>query len=78
MDHTFKTSANIGIWENGVWKTLFDSVFLIMNEKKLVLSWVFTKSTGFIHVRHALLKVNLRISTMGIPLSCLIVDNCCN
>ena len=61
LDHTFKTAANIGLWSGGKWRTLYDSIFLIMNEKKEVVSWVLTKSTGFIHVRHALLKVHERM-----------------
>ena len=36
-DHTFKVSANIGAWFQGVWVKQFDSVFTVLNEKGQVL-----------------------------------------
>lgn len=78
MDHTFKTAANIGYWDkNGKWATLYGSVFLIMNEKKEVLSWVFTKTAGFIHVRHSLMKVKERCDRKKVSIHGLVIDNCC-
>ena len=32
-DHTFKVSANIGAWSQGVWVKQFDSLFTVLNEK---------------------------------------------
>ena len=78
MDHTFKTAANIGRWsEDAKWRTLYDSVFLVMNEKKEVLSWVFAKTAGFIHVRHPLLKIKDRFNRENIQIHGLVIDNCC-
>ena len=79
MDHTFKTAANIGYWDkNRRWKTLFSSIFLVMNEKKEVMSWTLTKSTGFIHVRQSLYEVRNRMQKAAIPLSGIVIDNCCH
>ena len=48
-----------------------------MNERKEVLSWVCAKSTGFIHVRHALPKVKERCDKEKVEIQGLIIDNCC-
>lgn len=31
-DHTFKVSANIGLWCNRKWIKLYDSLFIVMSE----------------------------------------------
>lgn len=78
MDHTFKTATNVGYWDKRRrWKTLFNSVFLVMNEKKEVLSWTLTKSTGFIHVRQSLREVMDRLKEGGVKICGIVVDNCC-
>ena len=46
-DHTFKVSANVGLWLRGKWVKLYDSLFIVMNEIGMVLSWQFCKGTSF-------------------------------
>ena len=33
MDHTFKVSANVGIWVNGQWLKICDNLFIVLNEE---------------------------------------------
>ena len=40
-DHTFKVATNIGIVRDGKWLKMFDSLFIVLNEKGVVLSWQF-------------------------------------
>lgn len=46
-DHTFKVSANIGAWCQGVWVKQFDSLLTVLNEKGQVLAWKLTRGTSF-------------------------------
>ena len=46
-DHTFKVSSNIGFWCNGKWVRLYDSLFIVMNEAGVVMSWQLCKGTSF-------------------------------
>ena len=78
MDHTFKTAANVGQWDiNGKWRKIFNSVFLILNEKQEVLSWTLSKTTGFINVQQSLRKLRDRLAMNGIEVRGIIIDNCC-
>ena len=50
-DDTFKVSANIGAWSQGVWVKQFDSLFTVLNEKGQVLTWRLTRGTSFEKVK---------------------------
>ena len=41
-DHMFKVSANIGFWMK-----LYDTLFIVLNEEGIVLSWKLCKRTNF-------------------------------
>jgi len=46
-DHMFKVSANIGFWLNKRWVKLYDTLFIVLNEEGIVLSWKLCKGTKF-------------------------------
>jgi hypothetical protein len=46
-DHIFKVSANIGFWCRGKWIQLYDSLFVVMNEIGVVMSWRINKEPVF-------------------------------
>ena len=45
-EHTFKVSSNIGCWCNGKWVRLYDSLYIVMNEAAVVMSWQLCKETS--------------------------------
>ena len=77
-DHTFKVSANIGFWSNGKWIKLYDSLFIVMNEVGVVLSWRLCKGTSFIGVEDLLQRLKDRLERQGYCISHFFVDNCCH
>lgn len=74
-DHTFKASANVGYWEHKVWKKMFDSLFIVMNEKCEILGWQLTKGTSLDKVKGLLQGLKLRLAESSLE-GC-VVDNCC-
>ena len=56
-DHTFKVSSNIGLWCDGKWIQLYASLFVVMNEIGVVLSWKLCKGTGFHNVKDLLIDL---------------------
>lgn len=71
----FKASANIGYWEQKVWKKIFDSLFIVMSEKSVILGWQLTKGTSLDKVKGLLQGLELRLAESDIE-GC-VVDNCC-
>ena len=52
FDHTFKIATNIGfLRDDNKWVCQYDSVFLVFNAQGKIISWQFTKGTGFDHVK---------------------------
>lgn len=42
LDHTFKVASNIGyVRSDGKWVTLYNSVFIAMNEIGQIVAWIF-------------------------------------
>ncbi|XP_067025755.1 uncharacterized protein [Acropora muricata] len=76
-DHTFKVSSNIGLWCDGKWIQLYDSLFIVMNEAGVVLSWKLCKGTGFHNVKDLLISLKVRLNNQGCLISHFYVDNCC-
>ena len=76
-DHTFKVSSNIGFWCDGKWIQLYDSLFIVMNEIGVVLSWKLSKGTGFHNVQDLLISLKERLNNQGCLISHFYVDNCC-
>lgn len=76
-DHTFKVSANIGYWKNRHWTKMFNSLFILMNEKIEVLAWQLTKGTSLDNVNSLLCGVKYRHEKAGVDVEGLVVDNCC-
>lgn len=45
IDHTFKVASNIGyLRSDGKWVTLYESIFIVLNEEGVVVAWQFTKT----------------------------------
>ena len=76
-DHTFRVSSNIGFWCEGKWIQLYDSLFIVMNEIGVVLSWKLCKGTAFHKVEDQLIKLKDRLNSQGCNVHHFYVDNCC-
>lgn len=77
FDHTFKVASNVGyLRSDGKWVTQYNSVFIVMKEKGMVMAWQFTKTTTMDEVQELLLGVRNRVQNMD-NLTVL-VDNCCS
>ena len=76
-DHTFKVSANIGAWSQGVWVKQFDSLFTVLNEKGQVLTWRLTRGTSFEKVKSTIQNLKKRLDSNGIKVTSIYIDNCC-
>ena len=76
-DHTFKVSANVGLWLRGKWVKLYDSLFIVMNEIGMVLSWQFCKGTSFAAVEGQLRSLRQRLNNLQCSVNNFYMDNCC-
>lgn len=79
LDHTFKLASNIGfVRSDGKWITLYNSVFIAMNEHGQVVSWQFTKTTSLDEVVMQLHNLcNRRSQSCWLPFT-IFVDACCS
>ena len=74
IDHTFKVAANIGYRRSDKkWVTLYNSLFIILNQFGQIISWQLTSSTSFDEVDDLLSDMKQRISQPTV----VFVDNCC-
>ena len=76
-DHTFKVSANIGFWFNKKWIKLYDTLFIVLNEDGVVLSWKLSKGTKFSSVENSLQLLQDRLHKQGKNPTLFLLDNCC-
>ena len=77
-DHTFKVSANIGFWFNKRWVKLYDTLFIVLNEEGIVLSWKLCKGTKFSSVENVLKLLKERLDRQGKKPTIFMLDNCCS
>lgn len=77
-DHTFKVSANIGFWFNNRWVKLYDTLFIVLNEEGIVLSWKLCKGTKFSLVENVLKLLKERLDRQGKKPTIFMLDNCCS
>ena len=77
-DHTFKVAANIGFFWNNRWVKVYDSLFIVLNEIGMVLTWLLTKGTKFENVENLLNNLQKRFLTKGKILKLYIIDKCCS
>ena len=79
LDHTFKVASNIGyLRSDGKWVTLYETIFIVLNEEGVVVSWQFTKSTSLEEVKPLLLALKERIELPERTPLTIYVDNCCH
>ncbi|KAJ7373400.1 hypothetical protein OS493_012993 [Desmophyllum pertusum] len=78
-DHTFKVAANIGLLRQSdqKWEKQYDSMFCILNEDGIVLSWQLTKGTAFDNIRDLLNNLKGRFDQQNNNVKLCIIDNCC-
>ena len=76
-DHTFKVSANVGFWLRGKWVQLYNSLFIVMNEIGIVLTWQFCRGTSFAAVEDQLRSLQERLKNLQCPIKNYYIDNCC-
>ena len=76
-DHTFKIAANIGIMRDGKWIKMFDSLFLILSEVGVVMSWALCKGTKFVAVEASFRLLKARLDRLGCEIKLIAIDNCC-
>eukprot|EP00794_Sanderia_malayensis_P009384 gene9384-10373_t len=78
-DHTFKVSVNIGVHQeaDSKWLRLFNSLFIVMNENKEVLTWQLTKREKFNVVSDMLMNLKNRMDKSPTRLQYFVIDNCC-
>jgi hypothetical protein len=66
FDHTFKVAANIGYWcDDRKWVCQCNSIFLVFNGEGNIVSWQFTKGTGFHHVKTLLEAIRGRLQSQN-------------
>lgn len=76
FDHTFKIASNIGyLRDDSKWVCQYDSAFIVFNGDGKVVTWQFTRGTGFDNVRSILKNVKERPQSSSI--TTVYVDNCC-
>ena len=77
IDHTFKVAANVGyLRQDGIWITLYNSLFIVLNNIGQVIAWQFTKTTSIDECTELLCALKSRLCEA--QLRELYVDNCCN
>ena len=75
FDHTFKIATNIGfLRDDSKWVCQYDSVFLVFNVQGKIISWQFTKGTGFDHIKS---HVHRCSQSQAHTFKIVYVDNCC-
>lgn len=77
-DHTFKVSANIGFWFNKRWVKLYDTLFIVLNEEGIVLTWKLCRGTKFTSIEDLLNMLKRRLELQGKGPSLFFLDNCCH
>ena len=79
LDHTFKVASNIGyLRSDGKWVTLYETIFIVLNEEGVVVSWQFTKSTSLEEVKPLFVALKERIELPERTPLTIYVDNCCH
>lgn len=79
LDHTFKVASNIGfVRSDGKWVTLYNSVFIAMNEHGQVVAWQFTSSTSLDEVKPQLQSLQECMTLSCLPPFNIFVNTCCS
>lgn len=75
-DHTFKVSKNIVAFREAGSKFVsqFQNLFIVLNDKKEVIEWRFTKTCAFEEIKDLLESLQRR---PGVQLNCIYLDDCC-
>ena len=74
-DHTFKVSANIGFWFNKRWVKLYDTLFIVLNEDGIVLTWKLCRGTKFSTEENLLSLLKRRLEAQNKKPSFFFLDN---
>ena len=75
FDHTFKVASNIGyLREDKQWINVYDSLFLVLNDRGKIVTWQLTKGTSFEEVTALLQNLASRSDD---NMRTVYVDDCC-
>jgi hypothetical protein len=79
-DHTFKIASNVGVLRKSdkKWEKQYDSVFFVLNEDGVVLTWQLTKGTAFSQVNSLFHTLYQRFCAQGKTVNMCVIDNCCS
>lgn len=76
IDHTFKVASNIGyVRDDHRWVCQYNSAFIVFNGDGKIVTWQFTKGTGFEHIKSLLENIKHRQPE---SIKTVYVDNCCH
>ena len=75
IDHTFKVTANLGYLRH--WISLYNSLFIVLNNVGQVLAWKFTQTTSIDEAANLLQSLFMRLQRSSSPCQAIYVDNCC-
>lgn len=77
-DHTFQICSNVGYRRpDGTWVTVYDSLFVVMNESGQVADFQMVKSRDFDAVKPMFEDISRRSQSRGEVVVMCIIDNCC-
>ena len=78
IDHTFKVSANLGyLRPDGKWISLYNSLFIVLNNIGQVIAWQLTQSTSVDETKDLLSSLVERLHRSRAEIAAVYVDNCC-
>ena len=78
LDHTFRVASNIGYMrKDKKWVSLYNSLFMVLNEEGKILTWQLTNSTSFAHIEGLVLSLQQRFKEGGANVEFIAIDNCC-
>ena len=78
IDHTFKVTANLGyLRPDGKWISLYNSLFIVLNNIGQVIAWQLTQSTSTDETKDLLLQLVQRLHNQEAKLTTVFVDSCC-
>lgn len=78
IDHTFKVTANLGyLMPDGTWVSIYNCLFIALNNCGQVIAWQFTKTTSVDETSELLSSLFQRFQKDSSDCGTIYADNCC-
>ena len=78
IDHTLKVTANLGyLRPDGNWVSIYNSLFIVLNNVGQVIAWQFTRTTSIDETSQLLSSLFNRFQESHSKCETIYVDNCC-